>query len=312
MFLVQWFEMAQRISLNNYFELFQNNVIDGHGLFLSYIQALIFKLNFFEFDFIFVRLNSNLFLIFTYFLIFDLFISRKNKYLATLAFTSLILNSDWLTYLFIDSLMLEGIVSFFFCTFLVNLKNFLSDKLNLKSSVFFTLFSLLIFSKQFISLLVVLILIYLFISRRDKNIIPAFFIFLLDNLYKKFFTPSVDGFEYTQGLNFSKILSEVLTLQNLAFENIVKIINQTLIDKPISLLLGIFLFINIFNMYKSKNVKIIDNIDFYIVIFNLTFIFTLFIVWWKDFGIQSSFRYILNTLHLVFINIVLMSDKLRE
>jgi len=46
---VQWFEMAQRISLNNYFELFQNNVIDGHGLFLSYIQALIFKLNFFEF-----------------------------------------------------------------------------------------------------------------------------------------------------------------------------------------------------------------------------------------------------------------------
>ena len=147
---------------------------------------------------------------------------------------------------------------------------------------------------------------------RDKNIIPAFFIFLLDNLYKKFFTPSVDGFEYTQGLNFSKILSEVLTLQNLAFENIVKIINQTLIDKPISLLLGIFLFINIFNMYKSKNVKIIDNIDFYIVIFNLIFIFTLFIVWWKDFGIQSSFRYILNTLHLVFINIVLMFDKLRE
>ena len=65
-------------------------------------------------------------------------------------------------------------------------------------------------------------------------------------------------------------------------------------------------------MYKSKNVKIIDNIDFYIVIFNLIFIFTLFIVWWKDFGIQSSFRYILNTLHLVFINIVLMFDKLRE
>ncbi len=74
---VQWFEMAQRIYSNNYFELFQNNVIDGHGLLLSYIQALIFKLNFFEFDFIFVRLNSNLFLIFTYFLIFDLLISKK-------------------------------------------------------------------------------------------------------------------------------------------------------------------------------------------------------------------------------------------
>ena len=309
---VQWFEMAQRISLNNYFELFQNNVIDGHGLFLSYIQALIFKLNFFEFDFTFVRLNSNLFLIFSYFLIFDLFTSRKNKYLASLAFTSLILNSDWLTYLFIDSLMLEGIVSFFFCTFLVNLKNFLSDKLNVKSSMFFALFSLLIFSKQFISLLVILTLIYLFICRRDKNIILAFFIFLLDNLYKKFFTPSVDGFEYTQGLNFSKILSEVLTLQNLALENIVKIINQIFIDKPISLLLGIFLFINIFNMYKSKNIKIIDNIDFYIVIFNLFFIFTLFIVWWKDFGIQSSFRYALNTLHLIFVNIVMISDRLRE
>ncbi len=208
--------------------------------------------------------------------------------------------------------MLEGIVSFFFCTFLINLKDFLSDNFNLKSSLFFILFSLLIFSKQFISLLVILTIVYLFISRRDKNVVPAFIVFLLDSLYKKFFTPSIDGFEYTQGLNFTKILSEILTFQNLAIENIVKILNQLFIDKPISLLLGIFLICNFFNFYKSKNIKIIDNLDFYIVIFNLFFIFTLFIVWWKDFGIESSFRYILNTLHLVFINIVLISDKLRE
>ncbi len=309
---VQWFEMAQKIYLNNYFELFQNNIIDGHGLLLSYMQALIFKLNFFGFDFIFVRLNSNLFLIFTYFLIIDLNISKKNKYLSIVAFTSLILNSDWLTYLFIDSLMLEGIVSLFFCTFLINLKSFLSDKFNIRSSIFFILFSLLIFSKQFISLLVILIFIYLFVTRRDRNVIPAFFLILLDGLYKKFFTPTIGGFEYTQGLNFTEILSNILNFQNLALDNINKIVSQLFIDKPISILLGIFLLLNIFNFYKTKNIKVIDNIDFYIVILNLFLIFILFTVWWKDFGIQSSFRYILNTLHIVFVNIVLICNSLRE
>ena len=103
----QWFELSEKLYSQGLFEAFTNNVIEGQGLYLSYIQSLIFKLNFPLNDFEFIRVNSGIFLIFAFFIFFDLKINRKNKYLISILFFTVILNSDWLSYLFIDSLMLE-------------------------------------------------------------------------------------------------------------------------------------------------------------------------------------------------------------
>ena len=132
----QWFQITQKIHSEGLFEAFINNIIQGQGLYISHIQSTIFKINFPLKDFEYIRVNSNIFLFFALFLFFDLQIKFKNKIILSLLYFCVVLNSDWLTYLFVDSLMLEGIVGLIFCSFLVNLEKFQNRKINLNSIIF--------------------------------------------------------------------------------------------------------------------------------------------------------------------------------
>ena len=126
----QWFVIANQIFHQGLFHSFTNNLIAGQGLFLNHIQTTLFRFNFPLESFQFIRLNSFILLTFTVFLIIDLNITKKNKILLSLIYFVVILNSDWLTYLFIDSLMLEGIVSLFFAVYIYNSKNYVNNKIN--------------------------------------------------------------------------------------------------------------------------------------------------------------------------------------
>ena len=95
---------------------------------------------------------------------------------------------------------------------------------------------------------------------------------------------------------------DILLLRDLELINIYKIINQFLIDKPVALLFVFFFVLNFYSLYK-KDKNFNSLIPFWLVVFNIFMVFVLYVAWWKDFGIQSSYRYILNTLHLVFISI---------
>jgi len=309
---VQWFGMAESIYSYNYFYTFTNNLIDGHGLFLSYIQSLVFKINFFNKEFEFLRLNSNLFLIFTLFLFLDLKINKKNKIIISTLFVSLILNSDWLTYLFVDSLMLEGIVSLIFAIFLVNLNKHLNSNLNLSSVIFFASFSCLFFSKQFISTLTIVIFIYLLFVKRSRNVLITLPIYFLDMIYKRIYNPEIKSFEYLNGFNYSDFILDLFFLRDLELNNIKKIIEQFIIDKPMTLLFIIFFIFNLFNFIKFGKNNFSNSLFFMTILLNIFLVLILFIAWWKDFGIQSSYRYILNTLHLVLISIFYNIDSLEE
>ena len=299
---LQWFQIAQMLHTNNFYYAFKNNLIDGHGLFLSYTQALIFKINFFTRDFEFLRLNSNLFLIFTLFLFYDLNIAKKNKLISSSLFFLILLNSDWLSYLFFDSLMLEGLVSLFFGIFLVNLNKYLDTHINIRSLIFYSLFSCLMFSKEFISTLIFLVFLYLLLTKKNLNVLVSIPIYFLNEIYQKILTPDAKSFEYLEGFNLIDFALDILLLRDLELINIYKIINQFLIDKPIALLFVFFFVLNFYSLYK-KDKNFTSSISFWLVVFNIFMVFVLYVAWWKDFGIQSSYRYILNTLHLVFISI---------
>ena len=115
------------ISSENYYFAFTNNIIEGQTLAISYVQSLLFNLNFYFYEFSYIRLNSNLIIIFAVFLIYDLNLSKHDKIIASVTLVLFILNSDWLTYLFMDSLMLEGLVGLIFATFLINIKSFIFE-----------------------------------------------------------------------------------------------------------------------------------------------------------------------------------------
>jgi len=305
---LQWFKLADLISSNNYYFALSNNVIEGQTLFISYIQALIFNLNFYLYNFEFIRINANIVLVFITMLVCDLKISNRNKIIACLALFSIILNSDWLTYLFIDSLMLEGIVSFIFATFLLNLKQHTHQKFKPMSLIFFIFFSSLLFTKQFVSLLTIFLFVYIFLKYKNVNsmVIPIFY--SIDFFYKKYVILESGQFELIKGTSISELVTNLFLFRNLEISNISKIINQLLIDRPVSYLLLLFIILNVFRLTKnSKDEEL--NLIFTLVIINFVLIFALYVAWWQDFGIQSSFRYILNLFNLFYLSTIIHLDS---
>ncbi len=303
----QWFELSEKLYSQGLFEAFTNNVIEGQGLYLSYIQSLIFKLNFPLNDFEFIRVNSGIFLIFAFFIFFDLKIKRKNKYLISILFFTVILNSDWLSYLFIDSLMLEGIASFTICSFLINFKKYENKNIKLRSFIYFLFFGCLLMSKQFISTIALLFIIYSLFVKRNINSLASFFIYFLNRFYLNYFVGESSSFEYLDGRNVTDLLFDLITLNNLDFSVIKNIIDELLKDRIVSFLFIVFILLNLINIYqKNKS----DMEYFYVVLLNLIFINILYISWWKNIEIQSSYRYFLNFLHVLFVSIAVNSNKL--
>tara|TARA_B100001027_G_scaffold30927_1_gene18450 strand:- start:6033 stop:7025 length:993 start_codon:yes stop_codon:yes gene_type:complete len=303
----QWFELSEKLYSQGLFEAFTNNVIEGQGLYLSYIQSLIFKLNFPLNDFEFIRVNSGIFLIFAFFIFFDLKINRKNKYLISILFFTVILNSDWLSYLFIDSLMLEGIASFTICSFLINFKKYENKNIKLRSFIYFLFFGCLLMSKQFISTIAFLFIIYSLFVNRNINSLASFFIYFLNRFYLNYFVGESSSFEYLDGRNVTDLLFDLITLNNLDFSVIKNIIDELLKDRIVSFLFIVFILLNLINIYqKDKS----DMEYFYVVLLNLIFINILYISWWKNIEIQSSYRYFLNFLHVLFVSIAVKSNNL--
>ena len=132
----QWFGIASMIFEKNYFYALENNLIEGQGLLPSYIQALMLEIGFSLENFQFIQINSYLFLTFAVLLISDLKISKKNKIASSIFFIAIMINNDWLEYLMLNSLMIEGIVSFLISVYLYNFIQ-MYKRNDIKSFLFF-------------------------------------------------------------------------------------------------------------------------------------------------------------------------------
>jgi hypothetical protein len=76
----------------------------------------------------------------------------------------------------------------------------------------------------------------------------------------------------------------------------------------VSYLLLLFIILNVFRLTKnSKDEEL--NLIFTLVIINFVLIFALYVAWWQDFGIQSSFRYILNLFNLFYLSTIIHLDS---
>ena len=91
---------------------------DIHNWF-GYFQALLNKISLYLSDFQNFSSSINVLALLTIFFIFELDIDRHLKFLLLSIFISLFGNSEWLRFLFIDSLMTEGSLSYLFCVLIV-------------------------------------------------------------------------------------------------------------------------------------------------------------------------------------------------
>tara|TARA_Y100000768_G_C23893725_1_gene641460 strand:- start:78 stop:1010 length:933 start_codon:yes stop_codon:yes gene_type:complete len=309
---VQWFDIARMIYENNYYFALENNLIEGQGLLPSYVQAFLLEIGFNFEKFQFIQVTSFLFLSFSILLIGDLNINYKEKIIFSLVFISLILNNNWLEYLLVNSLMIEGIVSFFISVYLINFSRMLKN-VNATSFLFFLTFGALVLTKNFISLISLLIIISsVLLIKKNIYIISSTAVYLFYLIYQKIYFSELQNFAYTSEIDFRDLLFDFIYLRDLDFSNIVNIINQFLIDKPTSYIVLVFLIANIFGLFIQKSNSTEDNIILFFIIINYILVNLLYISYWRNVEYESSYRYIISSFHLIYISLIIQLSKFQK
>ncbi len=309
---LQWLDITSMIYDNNYFYALDNNLIEGQGLLISYIQSIILKINFNTETFIFINNNYNLVFLISFLLIFDTNLTKKNKYISSASFLIVLLNNDWLYYLFANSLMLEGFVSLFFAIMIYYFYKHIHS--NDKDSIYYFIsFGSLVLSKNFISLIIILLIFYsLKFIKQNRKVVFSFIVYFSYIVYQKIFFSNLQNFAYTNEINFRELLFDLILLRNLQFDNITNIIKQFLIDKPTSLIVLFFLLIN-FYIFISK--KRLSNTVFLIFIISLTnylLVNILYISYWQNVEFESSYRYLMSCFHIIFLSNIVNLDEFEK
>ncbi len=309
---LQWLDITSMIYDNNYFYALDNNLIEGQGLLISYIQSIILKINFNTETFIFINNNYNLVFLISFLLIFDTNLTKKNKYISSASFLIVLLNNDWLYYLFANSLMLEGFVSLFFAIMIYYFYKHIHS--NDKNSIYYFIsFGSLVLSKNFISLIIILLIFYsLKFIKQNRKVVFSFIVYFSYIVYQKIFFSELQNFAYTNEINFRELLFDLILLRNLQFDNIANIIKQFLIDKPTSLIVLFFLLIN-FYIFISK--KRLSNTVFLIFIISLTnylLVNILYISYWQNVEFESSYRYLMSCFHIIFLSNIVNLDEFEK
>ncbi|GIR20652.1 hypothetical protein CM15mP35_09130 [bacterium] len=222
---VQWFPLVSMVHDNNLFYAFENSLIPGYGMLLSYTQAVIHKIIFLNSTYNFSTLDANLILLLSFFLFKDLNIFKQNKIALGVSYFLIILDDGWLRFLMGNSLMLEGLVSFLFATFVINISKAKLQKASVAENSFFILFlSLLIFSKQFIETIVLIVLIYIFLVIRDKiSTLPFLVIIFINQIYNRIYFNSLIDIEYIDR-PLSEIILDIVLLKNANWQNVNNIV----------------------------------------------------------------------------------------
>ena len=153
---------------------------------------------------------------------------------------------------------------------------------------------MLIFSKQFIETIVLIVLIYIFLVIRDKiSALPFLVIIFINQIYNRIYFNSLKDIEYIDR-PLSEIILDIILLKNANWQNVNNIVLKVFEYKFIffSLILILFFF---------KYTNDLSQISSLLIAVNLFLIILLYVFVWQDIEYDSSFRYIMNTGHLIFI-----------
>ena len=282
---VLWFPAIESIFNKNYYSVLINNPFPGYGLLTAYIGAInSFLLLGFETFKYYLAINYLFIFLFILFL-FEICKSKKTFIFLFISFVSVILSSHWFTYVFFGSLLSEVISSFCFgvlFTEIVSSKN--------KSSFNFVFlvvnFGFLFYSRQFISTLVILFVIFFAIKLKKLAVFLGLYAAVL-KILQSLFLPNILIDPYINEKEFSQLLFN--------FSNVYKMLKQILIDKPLVYLLFIFVILILLNL--KNQIKFIEFHLFQLL--NFLFVVALMIFIWRKDDVQSSYRYLLNCFYLI-------------
>lgn len=306
------FEHVKNIYTNNYFQSISNSNLEGYPQMAAYFHATLNQISISTFEFNYLPSSTNVLWLLSALFIYESDLSRISKYVFFFSFSALIFNSEWLKFLFIDSLMTEGVLSYLFWVALLSIIKSLKTK---ESNLYipFILMGLLYFSKQFISLLSLIVVLYFLLRcKKRKFAIIGFIGFLLKELsYLTYFKNVTKNFHYKE-LDLKDTFIDLILLRNLKLENFFLILKNLSIDIPLTLVFIYWLLLTVMFFYKRVIFKKDVVLFTFLISINFILIFILYISIWRNAELESPIRYMLNLLHLIFYSQFIIIDKISE
>ena len=166
------------------------------------------------------------------------------------------------------------------------------------------------FSKQFnSSLVLVLLLILLIVTRLNKVVLVGFFGVIIKELLYIFVFYEIDKDHHIKQMDVMDTIFDLFLFRDLKLENFILILKNLWIDKPIVILFFIFYFLFFYSKFIYKKFEITSDLIFLIINLNIIFVFLLYISVWRNMELESPIRYFLNYFHLIIISIFLNLDS---
>lgn len=280
----------------NYFYSMNNATLEGYPQLSAYIQALFNLMLTNSESFVHTSASINLLLFLFYLLFAEVSLSKNSKIAYVLLFTALIFNSQWYKFVFVDSLMTEGVLSYLFIVLLISC----IDNENLTTeglSIVFFAFGILFLSKQFISTLslISIILISFKVKKWKYTLLGISGLVLKELSFLTYFS-NIQKNYHLKDVDLIDTFFDILFIRDLEFKNIPLIIKNLFVDVPLSILIAYFLILALIYIFFDKNKNFELSVLIFIIFLNFIFIFTLYITLWKTMELESPIRYMLNLL----------------
>ena len=277
-----------------------NPTMSGYPQFMSYIDALIFKMSFGLEDYSYIASTSLVFFWLHLLLFSEAVTNNKIKVVTGVLFSLLIINSDWLQFLFTSSLMSERMAGYFLGGTLITLFKIKNISF-IEISIIFFILSFVYNTKQFFSIMVPVLFI-IFLSQKQYR---RGSIFLLSGLtlnllsYSTYFS-TVPKEHHIRQIDILDTIQDLLLFRDLKIENILAISQNLLIDIPITyfLIISTSIYLIIFKKGKSDTEL---NLYVFLSAFNLLLIMVLYISAWRGMELESPIRYIYSFMVFYFL-----------
>lgn len=305
-----WMPSMLNILNNNYYYSLENNFVEGYGLLISYIHALINIISMGRTIEGFNQISPNLYIFVCLFILFisELELTQKTKSIVSLTALSILLNSTWLRFLFIESLMGEAVISIVFVILIYEIFssfNFYKDN----APILYVIFGSLFLGKQFIILISLFILLIEFLVNKNiKIVIFSPLVFLFYSTYSKYFFGSGYKISYLNGNTIFDIFKLYILENNLSLVNISKIIDIFLLDKIFIIFIFVFILSYLGNLKTNK--FLFNNYLNFSIFTNTILIFLLYISYWQNIELESAYRYFLNLIYVIFLKYALNIEKI--
>tara|TARA_B100000902_G_scaffold365004_1_gene385481 strand:- start:252 stop:911 length:660 start_codon:yes stop_codon:yes gene_type:complete len=210
-----------------------------------------------------------------------------------------------------NSVMLEPLVSFLFASFVINLNYPLIQQNKIKLLTYIFIFSSLTLSKQFIESIVFLLIIYLFIKVKSKKIVllglvPIFINIIYNSVY--FNTANIVYIDKPLG----EILLDIVLLNDPEWRNVNLIFDKLIEFNYVLIMIILGSLFYLLNNLNSKSLENYRYAVFFSIVINFAMVNLLYVFIWQSIEIESSFRYISNTLHLIFIYLFIEFDSYQK